>query len=211
MTPSPSATTSSASCKSTASSSPSGSGAPEAPVACRSRVSLVLICPSTVIRSKEASQAARSATSGSSTTASVWTKQSIVAMFGSIMPPPFAWAEIVTPSGVRRVQRLGQRSVVRIASEKAAPPSGERLPAASPIPAEHGLDRQRHADHCRSRRPRRPAPADPSAPRRRRTSRSRRRSPRSPVSALALPALTTAARSPATVAALAADPDRRRR
>ena len=60
-------------------------------------MSLVLIWPSTVIRSKEASTAARSAASGSSTTASVWTKQSIVAKPGSIIPAPFAWAERVTP------------------------------------------------------------------------------------------------------------------
>ncbi len=77
--------------------------------------------------------AARRAASGSSTTASVWTKQSIVAMFGWIMPPPLAWAERVTPPA-RSVQRLGQRSVVRIASEKATPPASERLSAASPIP-----------------------------------------------------------------------------
>ena len=97
-------------------------------------MSLVLIWPSTVIRSKEASIAARRAASGSSTTASVCTKQSIVAMFGWIIPPPLAWAERVTPPA-RSVQRFGQRSVVRIASEKALPPSSERPPAASPIPA----------------------------------------------------------------------------
>ncbi len=117
-----------------ASSRPSGSGAPAAPVACSSTVSLVLIWPSTVIRSKEASLAARRAASGSATTASVWTKQSIVAMFGWIMPPPFAWAETVTPPA-RTVQRFGQRSVVRIASEKAAAPSAASEPVASPIPA----------------------------------------------------------------------------
>ena len=95
---------------------------------------MVLIWPSTVIRSKEASLAARRAASGSSTTASVWTKQSIVAMFGWIMPPPLAWAEIVTPPA-RRVQRLGQRSVVRIASEKVTPPVSERSrrPRRSPL------------------------------------------------------------------------------
>ncbi len=78
--------------------------------------------------------AARSAASGFSTTASVWTKQSIVAMFGWIMPPPFAWAETVTPSA-RSVHRFGQRSVVRIASENAMPPVSERPLAASPMPA----------------------------------------------------------------------------
>ena len=51
--PSPSATISSASCSRIASSRPSGSGAPAAPVACSSTVSLVLIWPSTVIRSNE--------------------------------------------------------------------------------------------------------------------------------------------------------------
>jgi hypothetical protein len=94
---------------------------------------LVLICPSTVIRLKEASTAPRRAASGSSTTASVWTKQSIVAIFGSIMPAPLAWAERVTPSRCR-VQRFGQRSVVVIASEKTPPPLTESPAAASSIP-----------------------------------------------------------------------------
>ena len=51
-----------------------------------------------------------------------------------IIPAPFAWAERVTPPA-RTVQLFGQRSVVRIASEKAVAPSAESAPAASPIPA----------------------------------------------------------------------------
>ena len=110
-------------------------------------MSLVLIWPSTVIRSKEAATAARRAASGSSTTASVWTKQSIVAKFGWIIPAPLAWAERVTPPA-RSVQLFGQRSVVRIASEKAMPPSGGERRGGLADPGEHGVDRQRHADHA---------------------------------------------------------------
>ena len=57
--PSPSATTSSASCSSTASRRPSGIGRPADPVACSRTVSLVLIWPSTVIRSKDVAVASR--------------------------------------------------------------------------------------------------------------------------------------------------------
>ena len=190
--PSPSRMISIASCSRTASSSPAGSGAPAAPVACRSTVSLVLIWPSTVIRSKEASTAARRAASGSSTTASVCTKQSIVAKPGIIIPAPFACAERVTPPA-RTVQLFGQRSVVRIASEKAIPPDSERPAAASPIPSSTASIGSGtpitpvSATATRSgARPRR-APASPHI-----AQASAR--PCSPVSALALPALTTAAR-----------------
>ena len=84
-------------------------------------MSLVLIWPSTVIRSNESATAARSAASGSATWASVWTKQSMVAKPGSIIPAPFAWAETVTPPD-RTVQRFGPRSVVMIARAKSSPP-----------------------------------------------------------------------------------------
>ena len=95
-------------------------------------MSLVLICPSTVIRSNEPSTAARSAASGSAICASVCTKQSIVAMSGWIMPAPLAWAETVTPS-LRTVQRLRARSVVMIARAKPLPrsPRGRRRLARS--------------------------------------------------------------------------------
>ena len=108
---------------------------------------MVLIWPSTVIRLKEASTARRSAAPGSSTTASVWTKQSSVAMFGWIIPAPFAWADRVTPSTFS-VQRFGQRSVVMIASAKTAPPSAERSLAACSIPGSTRAHRHRHADHA---------------------------------------------------------------
>ena len=65
--PSPSATTSSASWSSAASSRPSGSGSPEAPLACSTTVSLVLIWPSTVIRSNERRPRRAGAASGSAT------------------------------------------------------------------------------------------------------------------------------------------------
>ncbi len=54
-------------------------------------------------------------------------------MFGSIIPAPFAWAERVTPPRLS-VQRLDQRSVVVIASEKTSPPAVERPAAASSMP-----------------------------------------------------------------------------
>ena len=110
-------------------------------------MSLVLIWPSTVIRSKEASQAARSAASGSSTTASVWTKQSIVAMFGWIMPPPFAWAEIVTPpapQGAALGPAVGGEDRVR----EGAAARGREAPRRLADPAENGIDRQRDPDHA---------------------------------------------------------------
>jgi hypothetical protein len=77
-------------------------------------VSFVLIWPSTVIRSIEPARAERRTGSGSSTTASVCTKQSIVAKPGSIIPAPFAWAETVT-SPARTAQRFGPLSVVMMA------------------------------------------------------------------------------------------------
>ncbi len=89
--------------------------------------------PSTVIRSKEPAQAARSAPSGSASSASVCTKQSIVAKPGWIIPAPFACAETVTPSS-RSVQLLRQRSVVQIASAKESPPSAATAPAAACTP-----------------------------------------------------------------------------
>ena len=96
-------------------------------------MSLVLIWPSTVIRSKESATAARSAASGSGTWASVWTKHSMVAKPGWIIPAPFAWAETVTPPD-RTVQRFGPRSVVMIARARSSPPRSDRAPAASTTP-----------------------------------------------------------------------------
>ena len=155
---------------------------------------MVLIWPSTVIRLKEASTAARSSAAGSATTASVWTKQSIVAMSGSIIPAPLAWAERVTPPA-RRVQRFAQRSVVVIASEKALPPSAESRPAASSIPGSTApigigtpITPVSATATC--------SVARPSAAAVRSHIASASAKPCSPVSALALPELTTAARTP---------------
>ena len=114
-------------------------------------------------------------------------------MFGWIIPPPFAWAETVTPPA-RSVQLFGQRSVVRIASENEPPPSAESASAASPIPpstASTGsgtpitpvsATATSEGSSC-SFSPARSHIAQASA------------IPCSPVSALALPALTTAART----------------
>ena len=135
--PSPSATTSSASCSRTESRRPSGRGFPAAPVAWRRTVSLVLIWPSTVIRSNEPATARRSAASGSGISASVCTKQSMVAKPGSIIPAPFAWAETVTPPA-RSVHCFGPRSVVMIARVNSAPPSAASVAAARSIPSSTG-------------------------------------------------------------------------
>ncbi len=94
-------------------------------------MSFVLICPSTVIRSIESARAERRTASGSSTTASVWTKQSIVAKPGSIIPAPLAWAETVT-SPARIEQRFGPLSVVMIACAKSSPPLGPTAPGPPP-------------------------------------------------------------------------------
>ena len=82
-------------------------------------MSFVLIWPSTVMRSNEPSTARPQAASASGTSASVWTKQSMVAKSGSIIPAPLACAETVTPPA-RTVQSLGPASVVMIASANAA-------------------------------------------------------------------------------------------
>ena len=110
-----------------------GAARPLSPVACNMTVSFVLICPSTVMRSNESATAARSAASGFWISASVCTKQSIVAKPGSIIPAPFAWAESVTPS-TTRVQALAQRSVVMIASANPPPPAASSCLAASSMP-----------------------------------------------------------------------------
>ena len=119
------------------------------------------ICPSTVIRSKEASTAPRRAASGSLTMASVCTKQSMVAKPGSIIPAPLAWAESVTPPA-RTQQRFGPRSVVMIASENAAPPASDSSAATRRF--RRARRRRRAARRSsRSRRRRRRAGSTPSA------------------------------------------------
>ena len=138
--PSPSRTISSASRRSTASSaspkrsSSSDSGAtrtPLAPLAIRIAVSLVESWPSTEMRSKERfthTPSSRSAVSGSSA-ASVWTKQSIVAKSGEIIPAPLACAVrrtlplgSVTSSGGRKRSVLGPVALMhqRLLDQRAA-------------------------------------------------------------------------------------------
>ena len=73
-----------------------------------------------------------------STAASVCTKHSIVAKSGESMPAPFAWAHrrIAPPgSATSRLASLGQRSLVRIASENAGPPPSASSAAARAAPA----------------------------------------------------------------------------
>ena len=121
---------------------------PAAPVACSSTVSLVLICPSTVIRSKEASTAARRAASGSSTTASVWTKQSIVAKPGSIIPAALGLGGEGHAAGPQRAALRPAVGGQDRVGEGGAAARARGSPAASPMPAEHRVDRQRHPDHA---------------------------------------------------------------
>ena len=109
-------------------------GVSVSPVAWRTTVSLVDICPSTVIRSNEPSTAWRRAASGSEICASVCTKQSMVAKPGWIIPAPFAWAEIVTPPALT-LRFFGERSVVMIARVKPVARSRARLPAAFRTPS----------------------------------------------------------------------------
>ena len=111
-------------------------------------MSLVLIWPSTVIRLKEASTARRSAASGSSTTASVCTKQSIVAMFGSIIPPPFAWAE---SGDAVDLQRAALRPAVGGHDRLGEDERRRRrrvLGGGGSIPGSTRAHRHRHADHA---------------------------------------------------------------
>ena len=94
-------------------------------MACTNTASLVDSWPSTEIRSKLRFTHTRvsSSTVSASSAASVWTKHSIVAKCGEIMPPPLAWParRTVPPEGSAssRQARLGPLSVVRIDSENA--------------------------------------------------------------------------------------------
>ena len=104
-------------------------------------VSLVDSCPSTEMRSKERfthTPVSSSIVSGASS-ASVCTKQNIVAKRGWIMLAPLAWADRRTgppESSTSRHTRLAALSVVRIESEKvsASPPScaqAARMPSST--------------------------------------------------------------------------------
>ena len=116
-------------------------------------MSLVESWPSTEMRSNERltqTPSSRSAVSGSSA-ASVWTKQSIVAKLGWIIPAPLAWALIRTvPDGsaTSSDSRFSNASVVAIARQNAASPSGASSPRAARIAARDAVHRQRHADHA---------------------------------------------------------------
>ena len=90
-------------------------------------MSLVESCPSTEMRSKERltqTPSSRSAVSGASA-ASVWTKQSIVANAGEIIPAPFACAvrrTVPLGSATSSEADLANLSVVRIASPNVSSP-----------------------------------------------------------------------------------------
>ena len=100
-------------------------GAPEAPLASAMTVSLVDMSPSTVMVlnvSSTADTSARCSVSGA-TRASVVMKQSMVAIWGWIIPDPLAMAAkrtVLPPSSISRKASLVRRSVVRIASAAAA-------------------------------------------------------------------------------------------
>ena len=96
---------------------------PLAPEHIRIAVSLVESWPSTLTRSNERLTVTPSSRSAVALdrTASVWTKHSIVAKLGWIIPAPLHWAEMVTVPPVSwtpTVTCLGNASVVRIDSAK---------------------------------------------------------------------------------------------
>ena len=99
--------------------------------------------PSTEMRSNERftqTPSSRSAVSAPSA-ASVWTKHSIVAKFGWIIPAPLACALSRTrPAGQlrrRAYARFSNASVVRIASAKSSSPSGAQRAGQRAEPAHH--------------------------------------------------------------------------
>ena len=116
-------------------------------------MSLVESWPSTEMRSNERfthTPSSRSAVSGASP-ASVWTKHSIVAKLGEIIPAPLACAVMRTvPLGsvTSTAARLGNRSVVRIDSPNASSPVSDSSPRAARMPLMIGSVGQRHADHA---------------------------------------------------------------
>ena len=183
------------------SSSDSGTTAtPLAPEAIRITVSLVESCPSTEMRSNERftqTPSSRSAVPGVSA-ASVWTKHSMVANAGEIIPAPLLWADRRTvPEGSSTSSEafLANRSVVRIESPKAASPSGASSRRAFAMPritlsvsSGTPITPVDATATCSSCTPAAIAPAP--------CMRAASSSPRRPVAALALPAFATTARSP---------------
>ena len=107
-------------------------------------MSLVLIWPSTVIRSKEPSTAARSAASGSSTDGVGLHEAEHRREARLIIPAPFAWAESVTPPArTRAALRAAVGGHDRRREVLAA--VGGRAPAASATPPRRRRS-ERHAD-----------------------------------------------------------------
>src|SRR3954447_17843002 len=171
---------------------------PLSPDACRITVSLVESCPSTDTRSNERAThtpSSRSAVSADSL-ASVWTKQSIVANDGEIIPAPLACAvsrTVPDGSATSASTSFSNLSVVRMASEKSPIPCSRSSPRARAMP--------RIASLASSSTPITPVeatatwssrtpPAIAAAP----CMRAASSRPRRPVAALALPELTTTTR-----------------
>ena len=163
-------------------------------------MSLVESWPSTEMRSKERlthTPRSRSAVSASSA-ASVWTKHSIVAKAGEIMPAPLACAHSRTvPEGswTWSAAFLGNASVVRMAAPKSPSPSAASSRRASAMPrmtlsVSRGLPIT-PVEATATRSSSTPATMAPAP-----CMRAASSSPRRPVAALALPELATTARMP---------------
>ena len=176
-------------------------------------MSLVESCPSTEMRSNERlthTPSSRSAVSGASA-ASVWTKQSIVANAGEIIPAPLACALSRTVPGRQRdLERRVLRELVGGADRLAERVVAVRRSSARAWqdPADHLVGVERHADHA-GRGDRHlvlgHAAAIAAAP----CMRAASSSPRRPVAALALPELATTARMRVEPAALLREQHRR--
>ena len=164
-------------------------------------MSLVESCPSTRHAIEGALRRRRRAAgrrSRRSSAASVWTKQSIVANAGEIIPAPLACAvsrTVPDGSATSTSTSLANLSVVRIASEKSPWPYSRSSGAQLGEALDH--DRRRRAGR-RSRRSRRPRPGPRRTPPTIAAApciRAASSKPRRPVAALALPELATITRS----------------
>ena len=139
--PSPSATISSASCSSTASSSPSGSGAPGRAGRLQQHGVVgahLAVDGDPLERARDRRRAGPRR--GPRRTASVCTKQSMVAKPGSIIPAPFAWAETRDAAGAHRAalraavgghDRLGEARAPPLGTQRAGRRVGRRRATAS--------------------------------------------------------------------------------
>ena len=148
-----------------------------------------------------------------SSAASVWTKQSIVANAGEIIPAPLACAvsrTVPDGSATSTSTSLANLSVVRIASEKSPWPYSRSSRARARDAADRLAGVQRHADHAGGG-DRDLVLAHAAGHRRGALHRARRpRSPRLPVAALALPELATITRSASSRVRVLGEHDRRR-